>query len=152
VKKNDDVLILALAAGGNAAASAAHAGLSERTVRRRLADATFRARVDEARAELVGRAVGRLAAVGQLAADTLKELIGKTSPPAVRLGAARAVLEHMFRGNEVGTLAREVAELKRLLQEVDRDPGSYPRRGGAHPQAPRGQDRGSGPGAGQAAG
>jgi hypothetical protein len=77
-----------------------------------LAEAEFRARVDEARAELVRQAVGRLAEVGALAGETLAELV-KDAPPAVRLGAARAILEHMFRGHEVDALARRVQELER---------------------------------------
>jgi hypothetical protein len=116
-KKNcDPALILALAAGGSAAASAAHAGVSERTARRRLRDPRFRARVDAARAEMVRQSVGRLSAIGVLAGDTLKELMGKDHPAAIRLGAARGALEYLFRGHELDTLTRQVKELREALR------------------------------------
>jgi hypothetical protein len=132
-KKNcDEALLTALAAGGSVAAAAHHAGVSERTARRRLASAEFRARVDEARAAMVGQAVGRLASVGALAGDTLRELLDPGRPPAVRLGAARSVLEFMFRGHELDTLARQVADLQRRLAEVTTNgPGGGAAEGGA---------------------
>jgi hypothetical protein len=118
-KNADDGLVAALAAGASAAAAAEKAGVSERTVRRRLEDPAFRARVDEARADLVRLAVGRLADVGALAGDTLAELV-KAGPPAVRLGAARSILEFMLRGAEVDTLARQVSDLKRQVEDLSR--------------------------------
>jgi hypothetical protein len=119
-KGNDEALVTALAAGGSASAAAQLAKVSTRTVHRRLQDPAFRARVDEARAEMVSQAVGRLAAVGALAGDTLHELLASSVPPATRLGAARAVLEYMLRGAEVEALAREQAELRREIEELKR--------------------------------
>jgi hypothetical protein len=85
-KRNcDDALVAALAAGGNVAAAAKHASISERTVRRRLEDPAFRAKVDEARAELVRAAVGRLSAVGVLAVDKLHSLIGNARSETMQL-------------------------------------------------------------------
>jgi hypothetical protein len=114
-KNRDEALIAALAAGGTVATAARHAGCSERTLYRRLEDRSFRARVDEARAELVTQAVGRLSAVGALAGDTLNELLTNQAP-MVRLGAARAALEFMFRGHEHDTLARRLAQLKEEIE------------------------------------
>jgi hypothetical protein len=132
-KKNcDDAIVTALAAGGNVASAARHAGVHERTVERRLKDPAFRARVDEARAEMVRAAVGRLAAVGALAADKLHALLGAKAE-SVQLGAARSILDYMLRGAEIEVLAREVADLKRLVAEVRHDPGVYA--GGAGPAA-----------------
>jgi hypothetical protein len=121
-KNADDGLVASLAAGASAAAAAAKAEVSERTVRRRLEDPAFRARVDEARAELVRQAVGRLADVGALASDTLAELV-QDAPPAVRLGAARGILEFMFRGHESETMARQLAELKKQVEVLIRGNG-----------------------------
>jgi hypothetical protein len=118
-KNADDALVAALAAGASAAAAAAKAEVSERTVRRRLAEAAFRARVDEARAELVRQAVGKLADVGALAGETLAELVREGSG-TVKLGACRAVLEYLFRGHEMDTLARQVAELKWQVEGLTR--------------------------------
>jgi hypothetical protein len=110
-KKADDALVFALSAGASAAGAARHAGVSERTVYRRLADPAFRARVDAARSEMVQQVVGRLAAVGTIASQTLQELLGSESE-AIRLGAARAALDFMFRGHEQDVLARRIAALE----------------------------------------
>jgi hypothetical protein len=121
--KNTDALVVALASGLGLAAAARQAGASERTARRRLAVPAFRARVDAARTGLVGEAVGRLALIGGAAALKLHELLGAKSE-AVRLGACRAVLEHMFRGVEMDALARQVEELAAKVEELTkcRDP------------------------------
>src|SRR5439155_5083923 len=128
-----------------AATAAQHADVCERTVRRRLEDAAFRARVDDARAELVRQTVGRLAAIGTLAGSTLHGLLAAEVPAGVRLGASRAVLEFMFRGHEVETLARQVAELKAQVEALNT-------RGSSHPANPDGQTQGGGrgPGGGRA--
>jgi hypothetical protein len=84
-----------------------------------LREEAFAARVDEARAKMVQRAVGRLAAAGGLAGRTLHELL-RSQSDSVRLGAARAALEFMFRGHEQDTLARQVEDIKRQLEEVKR--------------------------------
>jgi hypothetical protein len=142
-KNADDALVAALAAGASGAAAAAKAEVSERTVRRRLEDPLFRARVDEARAELVRQAVGRLADVGALASDTLADLV-KDGPPAVRLGAARAILEHMFRGHEQETMARQLAELKKQVEVLTRGDG-VDEGGPQPPEEVGGEPRGGGP-------
>jgi hypothetical protein len=144
-KKNcDGAIVTALAAGGNVASAARHAGVHERTVERRLKDPAFRARVDEARAEMVRAAVGRLAAVGTLAASRLQDLVDNAKSETVRLGAARAILEFMFRGAEVEVLAREVADLKRLVGEIKHGAGIH--EGGAGPAAGGPEGGASGPG------
>jgi hypothetical protein len=135
-KRNcDDALLLALAGGLGIAAAARQAQVHERTVRRRLADADFRRRVNEARAAMVGEAVGRLALAGGLAAVTLAQLVKDAASDAVKLGACRAVLEHMFRGVEVDTLARQLAELAREVEALKHD------RGGADTPAGEGAGR-----------
>src|SRR5215213_2822305 len=57
----DQALVAALAAGATKQEAARLAGVGERTIYRRLEDPDFRRRVDQARGELVGRVVGRLA-------------------------------------------------------------------------------------------
>jgi hypothetical protein len=116
-KKGDEALIHALAVGVSVPAAAGHAGLSKRTAYRRLEDPAFRARVDEARAEIVSGVVGRLSGIGVLAGDTLKDLLGDASS-SIRLGAARAALEFMFRGHEQDTLARQLRELKQQIEAL----------------------------------
>jgi hypothetical protein len=113
----DEALVTALAAGASMAAAARHAHINERTLRRRLENPAFRARVDEARAALVCQAVGRLADVGTLAADKLHALLGAKSE-TVQLGAARSVLEYMLRGCETEVLARQLAELRAQVEGI----------------------------------
>jgi hypothetical protein len=137
----DETLVVALAGGASAATAAAQAEVSARTVCRRLRDSAFRARVDEARAELVRQAVGRLAEAGGLASDTLRVLV-ESGKEATRLGAARGILEYMFRGIEVDTLARQVAELQRQVEEWTRGGGNAQARTGEDPAAGGQQGRG----------
>ena len=117
--KNENALVLALAGGASAAAAARQTGVSERTVRRRLAEKGFRARVDQMRASLVRQAVGKLSALGGRAAETLEKLFDDPSG-AVRLGAARAVMDFMFKGDAADTQARMLAELRAEVEELKR--------------------------------
>lgn len=117
-KKGDDALVVALASGATVTLAARKAGLSDRTARRRLADAAFRLRVSGARSELVRRAVGKLAGAGALAVKTLRTLAKDATSEQVRLGAARALLEAMFRGHEGETLAREFEDLRELVEQL----------------------------------
>jgi hypothetical protein len=96
-KNVDDALTVALASGASAAAAADAAGVSERTVRRRQGDYFFMKGVKEARAQMVSQAVSTLASAGGLAAETLQGLLAEGNPPAVRLAAAKAVLEFLLR-------------------------------------------------------
>jgi hypothetical protein len=148
----DEALIAALAAGGNAAAAARQAGVNERTVRRRLADPAFRARVDEARAELVRAAIGRLATIGTLAADKLQDLIGNARSEQVQLGAARAALEFMLKGSDTEVLARQLAELREHVEVLRRERGSTTAPSGPAAGGPEGDERGGQPPAGEAQG
>jgi hypothetical protein len=113
-KNADSALIAALACGGTVEASATAAGVSEATVYRRLAEPDFRRRIDEARADMVSRAVARIGAASTLAADTLRELL-KARSETVRLGAARAVLELGAKLREQTELAERIAALEREL-------------------------------------
>ena len=61
---------------------------------------------------MVERCSGMLTAAGIEAVKTLLSLQSSTSPPATRLGAARAVLEIGMRVRELTELADRVAELE----------------------------------------
>ena len=104
-------LVTALAAGRSHSEAAAAVGISESTIGRRLREKGFRAEVDAARGVLVELALGRLAAIATRAVDALDELL-ETQNPAVKVSAARAVLEHL------GRLRTEV-EIERRLAEVE---------------------------------
>jgi hypothetical protein len=147
----DDALALSIASGLSRAAAAEAAGISLATLYRRLKRAEFRAKIDAARAELLEATVGRLSGLGIRAATTLAVLMAEQSPAAVRLGAARAALEYMLRGNEVLSLARQVEELRRLLERGAGDEGGGPEAGAGEAGDVSGGTEG-GPGGGAAEG
>ena len=75
--------------------AAARVGMGESTLRRWLTDDTaFQAEFEAARQATFQAAISRIPAFTARAVDTLAALLGDKEPPAVRLGAARAVTEH----------------------------------------------------------
>jgi transposase-like protein len=108
----DEALALALASGQTVRDAAAAVGIAERTATRRWADAAFRRHVAELRGEMATRALGRLADGMGEAASTLRELLADSTPPAVRLGAARCLLE-------LGVKLREAIDLEQRLTAVE---------------------------------
>jgi hypothetical protein len=110
-KNADERLILELAAGRTVAEAARAAHVSPRTVFRRMQDEAFRSRVQAARGEMLARALGRLADISVKAVTTLEKLL-KAKAEAVRLGAARSILE-------LGNRLRESIEMEARLQAVE---------------------------------
>jgi hypothetical protein len=88
------------------------AGLSPRTAHRRLANPQFRQQLNQIRADMVQRAAALLTAAAMEAIKTLVALQDQTTPPAVRLGAARAILE-------LGTKLREASEWEARLSVLE---------------------------------
>jgi hypothetical protein len=118
--KNDDSLILALACGATAEAAAAKAGVSRRTVFRRLSDDDFRRRLRGARQEMVERASGMLTAASMEACRTLLSLMEGQSPHSARLGAAKAILELGVRLRDLTEIEARLAALEgEVLQDQD---------------------------------
>ena len=90
-----DAAVLAALAGGATAAEAASAGhVSERTVRRRLAEPDFARKVEAARSEIVATAVSRISSGSMAAVDAILTLLSPEQPPSVRLAAGKTVLEY----------------------------------------------------------
>jgi hypothetical protein len=114
-KKAEDALLLALACGAAVEAAARQCGLSERTVYRRLREPDFRRRLQELRADMVQRTAGALTAAATEAVRTLLALQKETAPAAVRLGAARAILELGVKMRETAELMDRVAALEAQL-------------------------------------
>ncbi len=108
----DEQLLLALACGATVQGAAQKAGLSERTAYRRLADPGFKRRLQELRADMVQRTAGMLTAAAGEAVKTLLTLQKETTPAAVRLGAARAILE-------IGLKVRDAAELEERIAALE---------------------------------
>jgi hypothetical protein len=144
VRKNgkkavDEALIVALAAGASTVAAAAHAKCSDRTVRRRLEDSSFREAVEKARSDMVSQTVGRLSALGVLAAEGLQDLL-KSQTPGIRLGAVRTALDHLFRGAMLDNLQRLVLELQEELTRLKRRHEYDPQSNGKAPARHRADD------------
>jgi hypothetical protein len=118
-KRGEDVLVTALACGATVEGAARKAGLSVRTVYRRLADPEFQERLRQERAELARRAAGLLTAASLESVRTLVELQGTALPPAARLGAARAIIGLGLKLREEADLADRVAELERRLEQAN---------------------------------
>ena len=111
-RTKDDTAILALACGATVEKAAQQAQLSKRTLYRRLADPAFRRQVQAVRGDMVQRTAGTLTAAATEAVKTLLALQQASTPAAVRLGAARAVLE-------IGIKVREVADLEERLAALE---------------------------------
>jgi hypothetical protein len=117
-KDIDTKLLMALACGATAEAAARALGVSERTVYRRLKVPEFCKRLQQLRADMVQRTAGALTAAGSEAVRTLLALQKETAPPAVRLQAARAVLE-------LGVKMREIVDLEERVQALEEQLASH---------------------------
>jgi AcrR family transcriptional regulator len=112
----DQALLVALACGATVEAAARNAGVSQATVYRRLQDPEFQKRVQQVRSDMVQRTAGMLTAASMEAVKTLLELQKTPVPAAVRLGAARSVIE-------LGTKLRETAEFEARLAILEQHMG-----------------------------
>ncbi len=89
----DELLIQAFLVGATWQAAAAHAGCGETTVRRKLRNPDFQAKLSEARRAMVRRTIDRTSTFAFEALNTLRELHLHCIIPAVRLRAAESLLE-----------------------------------------------------------
>ncbi len=111
-KKAAAALLLALACGATVENAARKAGVSERTVYRRLAEPEFRRQLTDLRTDMVQRAAAMLTAASMEAVKNLVALQNPSISAAVRLGAARSILE-------LGTKLRESAGLEERLAALE---------------------------------
>jgi hypothetical protein len=114
----DEPLLMALACGATVEGAARSAGVSQQTVYRRLREDSFRLRLQQIRGEMVQRTAGMLTAAAGEAVKTLLALQQATIPAAVRLGAARAVLEIGMKLREVSELEQRLAALEAQVDQV----------------------------------
>ncbi len=110
---SNEVLLISLACGSTIDAAAAKAGLSKRTVNRRLEDPAFRQQLQEFRANMLERASAMLGAAAMEAVKTLLGLMERTIPHSTRLGAARAVIE-------LGLKLRDLLEVEQRLSALEK--------------------------------
>lgn len=113
----DPVLIAALAGGATAKEAADLAGVGERTVVRRQGDPAFRQRVEAAQREMLATATTNLAGASVEAVETLRKLLRGSMPPAVKLGASRAILELGAKLREAQELEARIAALEERIEQ-----------------------------------
>ncbi len=115
VRRGDTVLVTAVAAGSTYADAARKAGVSERTVKRRMSGVAFRHRVNEVQVSTVEISVRKLAGLSTDAINTLADLMRVDQPARVRLGAARAILETALRWQELADVQRRIEKLESAI-------------------------------------
>lgn len=90
-----DLLALAVASGESLRSASKKLDIGYRTARRWSRAPRFRARVEQYRSEMIGQALGKLAARAGGAVDTLAELMEQADTDATRLAAAKAILDKL---------------------------------------------------------
>ena len=113
----DHQLLLALACGASVENAARQCGVSESTARRRLHDPALAKQLQEIRAGMVERTAATLTAACGEAVKALVGLLAPTTPPPVRLGSARTVLEMGIKFREIADLEQRLAALEQLMAE-----------------------------------
>lgn len=107
----DEVIIAALAAGQTYAEAAAIAGVSARTVRRRMSEPEFAREVSTRRGEHMAVVTGQLLSAGPDAVAVLREALSCDQAP-VRLRAAQLLLS-------LGAKSRAVTDWESRLAAVE---------------------------------
>jgi len=114
----NDKLALLLASGETTEQAAVKAGVSQSTLFRRLKKPEFRAKVDEIRAQVMERTVGRLSEIAVEAAEALGQLVREAKAETTKVHAIRLVLEFSLKGSEQLTLIRQIQTLKAEVEEL----------------------------------
>jgi len=106
---------MALACGATVEAAAKQSGVGESTMYARLRNSKIKKNFQSLRADIVQRTAGALTVASIESVRTLLELQKPPTPPATRLGAARAVLEIELKIREVVELEVRLSDLKERL-------------------------------------
>jgi hypothetical protein len=110
-KTADAALIVHLASGVSPAGAAKLAGVSEATCYRRLADPTFRQRVDAARATFWERALGILSKGAAESATVLRRLL-RSEDGRIKLQAAKVLLDKGIKVRDQVDIEQRLAALE----------------------------------------
>jgi hypothetical protein len=108
----DEALQAALVGGAKVQDAAEMAGVSEATAYRRLQDPEFSESLRQAKADLVDRTASMLTSAAVQAVQTLMDLQKADVSAAVRLGAARSVIE-------LGSRLRDSVEFEARLAALE---------------------------------
>jgi len=118
-KKRDEALVRAFVCGATVETAARRAGVSERTVYRRLADPAFQAELKEAGLELLQRTAALLSGAGIGSIKTLVDLQADAAVnPSVRRHAARDVLDLSLRYRDRADYEPRLAAAEQRLAEI----------------------------------
>lgn len=110
-----EILIHALASGANRLEAAKAAGVSVRTVARRLDRPEFQQRLNEARQAIFGEATATLSSHLTAASQTLVSLLNAKGE-MTRLGAARSIWEIALRAKEGIDWENRMSALEALMK------------------------------------
>ncbi len=121
-RAKDDSAILALACGASIETAAQKAGISKRTLQRRMADLEFRRQIQVVRGDMVQRHSGTLTAAGTEAIKTMLDLLKGNTPANVRLGAARTILEISVKYREAADIEERLVSLEQQALETSMIP------------------------------
>jgi hypothetical protein len=121
IKKADAELILieSLARGDSHVEAGRKAGVSARTVARRLESDEFKQQIDDFRHAVLSEAAGRLCAASGRAVDTLNKLLTSKSD-SIKLSAARSILESAVKVVELVRIEGRLVEIERMLNVKDK--------------------------------
>jgi hypothetical protein len=111
-RANDDALVQYLSAGHTTEQAAVLAKVSRRTAFRRLADPSFRAKVDAVRTETLERLAATLLTASAGAVVTLATLSSSARSEHVRHAAARTLIEMMLAARAAGDVERRLIALE----------------------------------------
>lgn len=92
------------------------AGVTDRTVRKYLADDVFKAEYDERRRALVSETAGALQKNMGEAVETLADAMRNASKPLERMTAAKAVLDYGIKYTELSDLYARLETMIKLAQ------------------------------------
>jgi hypothetical protein len=121
-KTADPQILTALASGFSVQQAALKANVSVQTVRRRMADETFKTDLTHLQDEAVAAARAVLLDNSAIAAATVASLLSTKFPPSVRLAAARTILEMGPAVQTARQIEDRLAEVERLLNPPETPP------------------------------
>jgi hypothetical protein len=116
-RRGDEMLLSALAAGHSNPEAGKIAGLSSKTVQRRLSDPLFRAELDDLKRQMVQQTAASLSTVATSAVATLEKLLASRDE-WVQLRAAKEILDVSIRYREALELPDRIAALEERAREL----------------------------------
>lgn len=118
--KGEPMAAILLARGTPRPQVARTAGVSAKTLERRLADPAYRAEIQRYRDEMVDRTIGKLTDLGVVAVDVLARLL-ESKAEYIQLGAVREVFANLpIRATKPDETAGQEAERGALLDFMER--------------------------------